>query len=179
MEEDTLVAKADALWYRGDRAAALTLLLARARTRPDDHLVRLALAERYRSIGAPDQAVRWGITVEGWTTAKERDRAARLIAAAGVHESDLASFLALPEGPLPVAVEELLPDVDDYCERFRQTARERFTVPEPDRLEDASDAVGVIGVLLFAVMVLATWAASVLDSDATDFARGGSVAALS
>ncbi|MFZ7086582.1 hypothetical protein [Curtobacterium sp. RRHDQ10] len=180
MEEETPVAKADALWYRGDRAAALALLRDRARIRPDDHRLRLALAERYRSIGAPDQAGRWGITVEGWTTARERDRAARLVAASGVHEADLTSFLALPEGPLPVAVAvaELLPDVDAYRERFRQTARERLTASAPDRLEDASDVVGIIGVLLFALTVLATWAASALDGDATGFARWGSVTAL-
>lgn len=178
MEDETQVAKADALWFRGDRAAALALLRARARSRPDDHRVRLALAERYRSIEAPDQAGRWGITVEGWTTERERDRAARLIAASGVQGSDLASFLALPEGPLPRAVEELLPEVDEYRERFRQTARDRSTAPEPSRLEDASDAALAVGALVFILTVLATWAASALAGNATDFARWGSVTAV-
>lgn len=178
MDEDPQVAKADALWYRGERTAALALLRARAQERPGDQLVRLALAERYRSIGAPDQAGRWGISVEGWTTAKERDRAARLIAASGVHRSDLASFLALPEGPLPVAVVELLPAIDEYRERFRQAAWERRAEPESERLEAASDITGVIGAIVFAVTVLGTWAASALNDDATGFARWGSVTTL-
>lgn len=92
--------------------------------------------------------------------------------------SDLASFLALPEGPLPRAVEELLPEVDEYRERFRQTARERSTAPEPSRLEDVSDAALAIGALVFALAVLATWAASALAGDATAFARWGSVTAV-
>lgn len=51
-------------------------LLAEVARRPS---ARLELAELYRALGHIDQAGRWGISVEGWTTNRERDAYTALI----------------------------------------------------------------------------------------------------
>jgi hypothetical protein len=69
---------ARALVDAGDTRAALNLLRVHAERDHPPFATRRALAELYRELGAPDQAGRWGIVIEGWTTERERDRVARV-----------------------------------------------------------------------------------------------------
>jgi hypothetical protein len=93
--------------------------------------VRRVLAERYREMGNPDQAGRWGISLDGWTTDLERDRLARLLAAAGIDESQAVHFLALPDGRVPDSVTELLEGPTSvYRDRFQARLREEYEVED-------------------------------------------------
>ena len=80
----------------GKRRGALELLKADVRSNPESMELRLALAELYRKMGCPDQAGRWGIAVEGWTTPIEQDRLARLLASSGITDLNIEEFLILP-----------------------------------------------------------------------------------
>ncbi|MFZ4893004.1 tetratricopeptide repeat protein [Plantibacter sp. Mn2098] len=101
------MAESERAWDAGRRSDALRVLKEAVRRDPSDDLARRALAERYRELGNPDQAGRWGIGIDGWTTALERDRLARLLAASWVSPRTAAAFLALEDAPLPSAVTEL------------------------------------------------------------------------
>jgi hypothetical protein len=81
-----------------------------------DSAVRRDLAELHRLASRPDQAARWGILIDGWTTDYERDRLARVIAASGrVLERDVLAYVGAPPGePAPRAVRELLPVIVAY-----------------------------------------------------------------
>lgn len=85
----------------------ISMLKDAARADPSNVGARLVVAEKYRAAGHPDQAGRWGIGVDGWTTDVERDLLARMLASSRVDESHAAEFLSLPAGPLPKAVVEL------------------------------------------------------------------------
>ncbi|PWC07223.1 tetratricopeptide repeat protein [Mycetocola zhujimingii] len=98
------------LWSVGKRRDALALLKAAVRANPDDLPLRLALAELYREMNSPDQAGRWGIVIEGWTTPVERDRLARMLAPVGIPRDDLVEFLALT-GPV-----ESYPDLEEVVD---------------------------------------------------------------
>lgn len=70
-------------------------LLAEVSIRP---AARLELAELYRAEGHPDQAGRWGISVDGWTTNRERDAYRALLRGRG---PDAASMLRRLSGIAP------------------------------------------------------------------------------
>ena len=114
MDGATAIERADELWSDGRRAAALALLCAHVRRFPSEQPTRRALIMRYREIGAPDQAGRWGLALDDPTSDFERDRAARLLAGAGLLARDLPTFLALPTADLPRQVRDLLPSVERY-----------------------------------------------------------------
>ncbi|MFT2752487.1 hypothetical protein [Clavibacter sp. Sh2088] len=118
MREAEAVARARAMWDEGRRREATASLVDRVRSHPREAVARLTLAGWYRELGAPDQAGRWGIATPGWTTAPERDRLARMIAASGHRDDAIASFLVLPEPQLPDHVAELLPLVAAHRERY-------------------------------------------------------------
>lgn len=86
------VARARALSRQGNNGAAVALLKARVERERTPGEARRALAEIYREMGAPDQAGRWGIAFDGWTTSFERDRLARALA----FYADPWVFLSLP-----------------------------------------------------------------------------------
>ena len=134
----------------------------------------------YRELGAPDQAGRWSLALDGEATPLERDRAARLVAASRVSASDLPEFLALPTGHLPAAVVRLLPDIERYRDRFRLSAEERLHLALP--AEDWRDAVALTGCFvssaIFVLAVLVSWAGALLGTAMTDAARWASVASL-
>lgn len=137
----------------------------------------------YRELGAPDQAGRWSLALDGEATPLERDRAARLVAASRVSASDLPEFLALPTGDLPATVVRLLPDIERYRDRFRLSAEERLHLALP--AEDWRDAVALTGwfvssaIFVLAVLaVLVSWAGALLGTAMTDAARWASVASL-
>ncbi|MFD3443347.1 tetratricopeptide repeat protein [Microbacteriaceae bacterium 4G12] len=150
MTDDPILSRSAAAWAAGRRGDALRLLkdAVRAdRTRAD---ARLALAERYREMGNPDQAGRWGIAFEGWTTDLERDRLARLLASSWVRDQDVTEFLALPPGELPAPVVGLLVGpVARYRERFDLEARERIE----SLLPTGSSAVEWLWFLFIAALV--------------------------
>ncbi|MGN7192217.1 tetratricopeptide repeat protein [Curtobacterium sp. MCBA15_004] len=163
----------DRLWADGDHRAALALLRERVRADPTDAHARRALVERYRALGHPDQAGRWGLTLPESVTDVERDRAARLLASSGVRPGDLARFLALPlREPLPPSVVDLLPEVEEHRARMsvhprrRSAEARRPTSAFEERCADVAEALVVVvaGCLVFAfVAAVATWAGAPLD----------------
>jgi hypothetical protein len=164
----------------GRRAEALELLRTRVRRAPHESGARKALVAFYRELGAPDQAGRWSLALDGEPTPLERDRAARLVAASRVSASDLPEFLALPTGDLPAAVVRLLPDIERYRVRFRLSAEERLHLALP--AEDWRDVVALTGWFVssavFVLAVLVSWAGALLGTAMTDAARWASVASL-
>ena len=56
----------------GKQREAILLLRARVHAAPTSQDERRAFAQLYRELGHPDQAGRWGILIEGFTTAEER-----------------------------------------------------------------------------------------------------------
>ncbi|AWB86002.1 DUF6584 family protein [Mycetocola zhujimingii] len=113
----------------GNRRGSLQLLKTEVRKNPKSMELRIALAELYRGMGHSDQAGRWGIAVEGWTTSIERDRLARLLASSGVTAQDIEEFLVLPPGMVaarPDIVALLDGPAARYRERFAARYLERF-----------------------------------------------------
>jgi hypothetical protein len=75
-------------------------------------------------MGHPDQAGRWGIIFDGWTTEIERDRLARLLASSGVGERDVMKFLSLADRDISHDVTNLMSGpVERYRLRFRTPVR--------------------------------------------------------
>ncbi|MGU3408983.1 hypothetical protein ACLBWP_02655 [Microbacterium sp. M1A1_1b] len=178
MQEHEVVRRAAELWDKGGRAAALTLLRDHLREDPQARQVRLALVERYRELGAPDQAGRWALAVSGLATSVERDRAARLLAASGVARDDLRAFLALPtDTPLPDEVDGLMADVDRYREQFGADMLDR-TGGRGDRFGDALESTGLVVVCAWLATVVIVWGGTVLGAHLTEFARWATTAAL-
>ena len=93
------VERAQALWREGDTQGALIELKTEVRARPGADDARRVLVGFYREIRHLDQAGRWAIAVDGWTTPLERERLARLIAQSTAARDDLSKFLALPGSP--------------------------------------------------------------------------------
>ena len=159
MTEDRVLKRSAAEWAAGRRGVALALLKDAVRVDPTRSDARLALAERYREMGNPDQAGRWGIVFEGWTTDRERDRLARLLASSWVRHQDVAEFLSLPPGELPAPVTDLLAGlVERYRERFDLEARERQGPgdEDPSRLHNLAFTLWALflgGVLVSAFLV--------------------------
>lgn len=181
MQDHEVVDRAAERWASGARAEALTLLRTRVRAAPSALDVRLALVERYRELGAPDQAGRWGLAVPGLTTAKEQDRAARLFAASGVEASELPTFMVLPEdSALPAEVIALLPEIDRYREVFQQKAfgRWRDADHSEDRLGDAMEGVLITIVCSWLASLAIVWGGSVLGAQMTGFARWAAMLSL-
>lgn len=173
-----MVERADRLWQKGHRAAAFDLLREQVRRSPSEPTARLALIARYREIGAPDQAGRWGLALEGQTSPFERDRAARLLAGAGLRDRDLPGFLALPSRDLPPGVSELLPLVEHYREHFGQKSPDNEPPPPNDWREFAALALWSFSVGSAVVAVLIVWAGVVLGARMTAFARWSAVVFL-
>lgn len=173
------VERARELLAEGKTRPALTLLKDLALT---DAAARRELAETYRRMGNPDQAGRWGILVPGWTSEREQDRLARLLAAAGVRRDDLAAFLDVPtEAALsPEAVELYEDRVPEYRERFRARSLDRSWRASPgSRVEDVADVgVGIVA-LVGVVLIFIVFVGSMLDLDGRpSFARASAAMLL-
>ncbi|MBF4621769.1 tetratricopeptide repeat protein [Clavibacter sp. VKM Ac-2542] len=193
--------RARLLWDEHDRAAALALLKEHLREDPRDGDARLALAELYRELIAPDQAGRWGIAVPGWTTEVERDRLARMIAHSGIKDDEIPALLALPpESALPEEVAALLPEIERYRAHFadparttrweRKAARTRAGLPHPHahgvpRGGRAYEVVGastdyswwIIGIV-FALGLVIVWVNALFGQPVTALARWAGTATL-
>lgn len=116
------IERARALAVGGNHRAALNLLRELATHEGPPYRSRLALAELYRELGCPDQAGRWGIIFEGWTTEYEQDRLARLLAASGIPKQSTREFLRLPrDAEDPADLQAVLASVPAYRARFGQT----------------------------------------------------------
>ncbi|PPG99860.1 tetratricopeptide repeat-containing protein [Rathayibacter sp. AY1G9] len=174
MDEAATVERADLLWQEGRRAAALDLLRGQVRRSPSDTMARLALIAKYRELSAPDQAGRWGLALDGETSDFERDRAARLLAGAGLHDRDLPDFLALPCRDLPREVLELLPLVEHYRGQFDQKPPDQEPPPS-DWLEFAALVLWLSSVGLAVVAMVIVWGGAAFGTQMTAFARWSGV----
>lgn len=113
------VERARALAAAGNRRAALLLLRELATRERPPYRSRLALAQLYREMRCPDQAGRWGIISEGWTSEYEQDRLARLLAASGVTNQSARDFLRIPHDVEdPSELPGVLARVPTYRARF-------------------------------------------------------------
>lgn len=181
VQDHEVIDRAADRWASGGRAEALASLRTRVRAAPAALDVRLALVERYRELGAPDQAGRWGLAVPGLTTPEEQDRAARLFAASGVDASELAMFLVLPEGTaMPAEAAALLPEIDRYREVFQQKAYARWRGADlsADRLGDVIEGALIVALCSWLVTLAIVWGGSILGAQMTGFARWAAVLTL-
>ncbi|AWG02703.1 tetratricopeptide repeat protein [Clavibacter michiganensis subsp. insidiosus] len=189
--------RARLLWDEGERAEALAVLKEHLRDEPHDTGARLALADLYRELIAPDQAGRWGIASPGWTTEVERDRLARMIAHSGIVDHEIPEFLALPAEAIEDAerseIAALLPEIERYRAHFadparttrweRKAARTRAGLPRPradrtprahrasDVVEHVSDALWFISGALLVLGVIVVWVGALFGASVTALAR--------
>lgn len=172
------VDRAHQLWSGGERRGALESLKTSIRENPDATELRRALAELYRDLGCPDQAGRWGISIDGWTTPTERDRLARLIASSWVARTDLEKFLQLTVSA------DALPDLHALMEGSVESYRNQYDLDEEpreswnDRLYFGSVIAWVSTVALWLLAMMAVYAVAVFElTDPRSFARfvGGCV----
>ncbi len=171
MQRSETVDRARALWDGGRRRDAIVELRTRVRKEPGDAVARLLLASWYREVRAPDQAGRWGIALPGWTTARERELLARLIASSGVRDEHLGRFLALPAGERPAALDEVMAIVDGL--RAPDGWRGAKPLRPCDLRSRIAHAVHVLGWLLLAGALLTSGLVALTGDDATSPARGG------
>ncbi len=165
------VDRARALWDGGRRRDASVELRTRVRKEPGDAVARLLLASWYREVRAPDQAGRWGIALPGWTTARERELLARLIASSGVRDAPLGRFLALPAGERPAELDEVMAIVDGL--RAPDGWRGAKPLRPCDLRSRIAHAVHMLGWLLLAGALLTSGLVALTGDDATSPARGG------
>ncbi|PPF15868.1 MULTISPECIES: hypothetical protein [unclassified Rathayibacter] len=177
MDEEATVERADLLWQEGRRAAALELLRTHVRCVPSNTRARLALIAKYRALGAPDQAGRWGLALDGETSDFERDRAARLLAGAGVRDEDLPEFLALPSRDLPQEALELLPLVEHYRAKFDEENPYMETPPR-DQLDLTATVLLLSSAGLTIVAMAIIWGGAALGLQMTAFARWSGLACV-
>ncbi|WP_243667924.1 hypothetical protein [Clavibacter michiganensis] len=165
MQRSETVDRARALWDGGRRRDAIVELRTRVRKEPGDAVARLLLASWYREVRAPDQAGRWGIALPGWTTARERELLARLIASSGVRDEHLGRFLALPAGERPAELDEVMAIVDGL--RAPDGWRGAKPLRPCDLRSRIAHAVHVLGWLLLAGALLTSGLVALTGDDAT------------
>ncbi|ROR67087.1 DUF6584 family protein [Agrococcus jenensis] len=186
------IARARAHAAYGRTRAAIDLLKPLATGEQPPYAARRALAELYRDLGAPDQAGRWGVVIDGWTSAFERDRLARAL----IWYHEPRAFLSLAAGaPEPAdlpAVLELRGQHGERAEARRRTAAadgKHSPASRAARREEALVAVtavlvalGAIGpwLALGVVRMLARdpWAAAVMGAGWSLFALGALLMAV-
>ncbi|CCE74545.1 hypothetical protein [Clavibacter nebraskensis] len=171
MQTSEAVDRARTLWDGGRRRDAIVALRTRVRKEPGDAVARLLLASWYREVRAPDQAARWGIALPGWTTARERELLARLIASSGVRDEHLGRFLALPAGERPAELDEVMAIVDGL--RAPDGWRGAKPLRPCDLRSRITHAVHVLGWLMLAGALLTSGLVALIGDDATSPARGG------
>jgi hypothetical protein len=127
------IARARELFELGRHRAALDLLKPAAAEESAPFAHRRALAQLYRELGYLDQAGRWGIVLEGWTTDAEQDRLARMLAAQDVPARSAREYLAVPRGTAAPVLDALVEDrVPTYRAQFAaKAARQPKTARPP------------------------------------------------
>ena len=167
------VERARELFEQGNHRAAIQLLKPAAiRDRPpfED---RRALAELYRALDLPDQAGRWGIVLDGWTTARERDRLARSLAASRVERRWLRAFLAIPtdfpESPDLTTVLEV--SVPAYRTKLRASAPHpvECTTKASEKARNIAAGFGGSAVIGSVVALLVVYGIVLLGGDGARF----------
>ena len=148
------ITRARELLEHGRQRAALDLLKPAAAAERFPFRQRRALAELYRELGYHDQAGRWGIVLDGWTTDLEQDRLARLLAGRDPSPRSVREFLSIPPGTATLALDALVRDrVPSYRERFEaKVARQRELSPP---LSAPAERAGEIGFRLGVAAALA------------------------
>lgn len=147
------IARARELLELGRQRAALDLLKPAAAAERFPFRQRRALAELYRELGYHDQAGRWGIVLDGWTTDMERDRLARLLAGRDPSPRAVREFLSIPPGTATLALDALVRDrVPGYREQFEAKAARRLEQSPPpsapaERAGDIGFGLGVVAAL--------------------------------
>ncbi|GLI28301.1 hypothetical protein ARHIZOSPH14_25430 [Agromyces rhizosphaerae] len=176
------VERARELLAQGNHRAAINLLKPAAiRDRPP-FAKRRALAELYRQLGAPDQAGRWGIVIDGWTTPRERDRLARLLAASGVGRPWRRAFLDLPTD---IGDPADLSSVFDLGTEYRSRANARHAsltvraTPSSNAARSWAAFIGGLAALQFLVALLIVYGIALGggDSDTARVWAGGTLSA--
>ncbi|AJW78203.1 membrane protein [Clavibacter michiganensis] len=176
MQTSVAVDRARTLWAEGRRRDAIVELRTRVRKEPGDAVARLLLASWYREVRAPDQAARWGIALPDWTTARERELLARLIASSGVRDEHLARFLALPAGERPPELDEVMVIVGGL--RAPDGWRGAKPLRRRDRRSQVVRTLHVLGWLLLGSALLMSGLVALTGDSATSLARGGVSLAL-
>ena len=173
VDEKATIERAEQLWSAGDHRAGLDLLLEHVRERRSDAVARRLLVDFYREMRAPDQAGRWGITLDGVITDFERDRLARMLAGSRVWGGDVSEILALPKGRRPSVVEDLVNGpVEEYWQRMRDRLPPHAVAPDPQPFVDASVLAWLASVGLLLAGLVALWIVAGLDLlDTRLFAR--------
>lgn len=149
-----VIARARAHAERGKVRDAVELLKPHAAADRPPYERRRALAQLYRDLGAPDQAGRWGIAIDGWTTPFERDRLARAL----VSYERPRTFLSLPaSAPEPADLAAVLElrakHSEGAAQRFRDAGEISAQSPESRALrrEEALWAAAAVLLALGAV----------------------------
>ncbi|WP_235425899.1 hypothetical protein [Clavibacter michiganensis] len=176
MQRSVTVARARTLWDDGRRREAIVELRTRVRREPGDAVARLLLASWYREVCAPDQAGRWGIALPGWTTARERELLARLIASSGVRDEHLGRFLALPPGERPAELDEVMAIVGGL--RAPDGWRGAKPLRRRDRRGEIARTLVVLGGGMLAGALIMSGLVALTGDGATSLARGGVALAL-
>jgi hypothetical protein len=176
MQRSEAVDRARTLWDEGQRRDAIVELRTRVRKEPGDAVARMLLASWYREVRAPDQAARWGIVFPGWTTPRERELLARLIASSGVRDEHLARFLALPPGERPAELDEVMVVVGGL--RAPDGWRGAKPLRRRDRRSQIVRSLNVLGWSVLGASLLMAGITSLTDESATSLARGGSAVGL-
>lgn len=170
------IERARELFARGRHRAAFDLLKPYAASESAPFAHRRVLAQLYRDLGCPDQAGRWGIVLDDWTTELEQDRLARLLAANGVSKRSARRFLAVPPdvGNLP-ALNALVDDrVPIYSERFRAAAAGP-AMTRADRAAGAAVAFGVAAALGVVAAFVIVFFVALFGGDAQPMAGGAAL----
>lgn len=157
-----VIARARELYSRGNHRAAIDLLRPAAAADSAPYEARLALAEIYRDMDCPDQAGRWGIAVDGWTTERERDRLASLLSATGVTDRRVRGFLRIPiDASEPVDLGGLISALPAERRRLRARLRPAPRAPAAERTAAfalvAALLLGLASVLIMAVGLVGTY----------------------
>jgi hypothetical protein len=126
----------------------------------------------YRELNCPDQAGRWGIAREGWTTPVEQDRLGRFLAPFGTIRTNVTQFLNLP-----LSVDQY-PDLQKVIDGpvagyVAEHERRENQSPWAERFVIASAISWVIVVILWLLAMMAVFAVALFDlTNASRFARG-------
>lgn len=179
-----VIARARELYTRGNHRAAIDLLRPAAEADSAPYEARLALAEIYRDMDCPDQAGRWGIAIDGWTTARERDRLASLLAATGVSDRWVRGFLRIPaDAAEPIDLGELIGALPVERLRLRARLRPAPDAPAAERAVGfallAALVFGLASVLIMAIGLVGTYLSVLLSAETSPaFVQWSAVSAL-
>lgn len=97
-ESDSVIAEAKELSWQGEGKAAIRLLRDALAAQRDSTALRLALAERFRAEGNLEQAGRWGLLLDDWSTPEEQAAFAAMVRGWRANPWRLRRLLLVPDG---------------------------------------------------------------------------------